>query len=152
MEQSVEYTAVYRRNRYATDPVYRQTVLERNRKARAERGADWEAIRRLKRATDPEWREKQNAKRRGRCQRNDQLKRLYGITLDEYNKMLAHQGGCCAICMETASSRLHVDHCHSTGKVRGLLCSKCNTGLGAYRDNTELLKAAVDYLEKHHEH
>ena len=79
------------------------------------------------------------------------MKRKYGITFDQYNQMLAAQGGVCAICGEACitGKRLAVDHCHTTGAVRALLCSNCNTGLGKFRDNPDLLRAAALYLEKH---
>lgn len=75
----------------------------------------------------------------------------YGITADEYTRMVAAQGGGCAICGATECDdgrRLHVDHCHETGKVRGLLCAACNHGLGKFRDSPLLLRRAVEYLEK----
>jgi hypothetical protein len=80
------------------------------------------------------------------------LKRLYGITLDEYNAMHDRQGGVCAICKGDrtlkgrASGRLYVDHCHATSKVRGLLCSFCNSGLGYFTESVETLVAATEYL------
>lgn len=64
--------------------------------------------------------------------------------------MLDDQGGVCAICSkeDAAGKRLAVDHCHETGKVRGLLCLKCNTVLGKMNDEVNLLKKAIAYLEK----
>ena len=79
------------------------------------------------------------------------LKR-YGITLDEYKALLAKQKGKCAICGNGQSSvfvSLDVDHCHRTGKVRGLLCANCNSGLGRFQDKVTLLKAAINYIRKH---
>lgn len=74
--------------------------------------------------------------------------RLYGITQPEYDAMLTAQGGRCAICHEEPNGRqLGVDHDHATGRVRGLLCSRCNMGLGAYRDDVALLRQAITYLE-----
>lgn len=62
--------------------------------------------------------------------------------------MLTSQGGTCAICHGTATvGRLAVDHCHLTGKVRGLLCTNCNTALGKLKDSKELLLNAINYLE-----
>jgi len=82
--------------------------------------------------------------------RNQHLKRLYGITLDDYNQMLTEQNDCCAICKTTEPGGKHgkfmVDHCHDTGKVRGLLCKRCNIGLGEFNDDTSLLEKAVLYL------
>ena len=63
--------------------------------------------------------------------------------------MLGAQNGRCAICgrPETEAGGLAVDHCHATGKVRGLLCTLCNTALGKFRDRTDILRAAIRYLE-----
>ena len=78
------------------------------------------------------------------------LELKYGITMDEYNKMLESQKGVCFICsMPCKSGRsLSVDHCHKTGKVRGLLCVSCNNGLGRFNDSIELLQKSINYLEK----
>lgn len=74
----------------------------------------------------------------------------YGITNEQYQTMLESQNGTCKICKQHETMRgrgLAVDHCHATGKVRGLLCGKCNQGLGSFRDNPELLGAAIQYIE-----
>lgn len=81
------------------------------------------------------------------------LRRNYGLTVDEYEAMLAEQGGKCPVCgadlTEPAKIGKHpVDHCHETGAVRRILCSKCNTGMGMFNDNPELLRAAAAYLEQ----
>jgi hypothetical protein len=74
-------------------------------------------------------------------------KSLYGITDDDYKRLLEEQGGVCAICGSSRGWReLCVDHCHDTKRVRGLLCSNCNTGLGFFLDNPALLIAANEYL------
>lgn len=81
--------------------------------------------------------------------RNKQLRLYYNIDNSEYETRLAQQGGVCAICSQPPSStsrRLHVDHDHRTGKVRGILCSKCNRGLGLFNDSQILLTAARSYL------
>lgn len=89
--------------------------------------------------------------------KNTNLKKSFGITLDDYNKMLANQDGVCAICgnpetTPTNSSHhkrvrdLAVDHSHTTGKIRGLLCRGCNQGLGNFRENADLLLRAALYL------
>lgn len=79
----------------------------------------------------------------------------YGITKDEFDAMLLEQGGVCAICKDPEKQidsrsgvvrQLAVDHDHSTGKVRGLLCGDCNKGLGMFKDRPELLQAAIDYI------
>lgn len=76
------------------------------------------------------------------------INKTYGITADEYAAILAAQNGVCAICKQTRSYRLNVDHRHSDGVVRGLLCRLCNGRLlTAARDRPEVLRAAADYLE-----
>lgn len=78
------------------------------------------------------------------------LKAAYGIDLKIYNEMLLEQKGKCAICgTESTGKRdyFHVDHCHKTLKVRGLLCSTCNSGIGGLKDDIELLKKAIEYLQ-----
>jgi hypothetical protein len=75
------------------------------------------------------------------------LKRRYGITVAEADAMLADQGGLCAMC--AAAPAAHVDHDHATGAVRALLCFNCNGGLGQFRDDPALLRAAAHYVEHH---
>lgn len=84
-----------------------------------------------------------------------QLKKKYGITLEDYNDMLKSQNYTCMICGKRETHKhnisskyvdLAVDHCHETGKVRGLLCTYCNVGLGAFKDDKDLLEKAIKYL------
>lgn len=84
-----------------------------------------------------------------------QFRKKYGITLDDAHELLAAQGGVCAICstplllgvpQTLTGSEAAVDHCHSTGKVRGILCGRCNKGLGLFLDNPSSLRAAAAYL------
>lgn len=74
--------------------------------------------------------------------------KLYGISPEQYNFMLEKQDNKCAICKEVKEI-INVDHCHSTGKTRGLLCQACNLGLGNFRDKVSNLEEAVKYLIKH---
>lgn len=79
------------------------------------------------------------------------LKSKYGLSAEDYSMLLQSQGGGCAICRRTkdpVKKSLHVDHDHQTGKVRGVLCSLCNKGLGFFADNLKLLRNAADYLER----
>lgn len=84
----------------------------------------------------------------------DAVKRLYGITLIEYQAIIANP---CEICGQlkppvrmgkVMRSQMHLDHCHSTGKIRGVLCNTCNISLGGFYDSIELLQNAQKYLEK----
>lgn len=82
------------------------------------------------------------------------LLRNYGITLDDYERMLEEQQGKCRICLGEGfvmashhKMKLVVDHCHATGVVRGLLCHNCNRALGLLQDSTESLERALDYLK-----
>lgn len=80
--------------------------------------------------------------------KNNNLRFKYGMTLEEFKGMEKVHGGLCAVCRKPDRRRaLHVDHDHATGIVRGLLCSDCNNGLGAFRDNSALMRAAADYIE-----
>lgn len=91
------------------------------------------------------------------CSRKEKFKIRYGITVEEYDIMFKNQNGRCGICNNPESenqihnrtnlpSALAVDHCHITGKIRGLLCSGCNRGLGAFRDNPVSIDKASAYL------
>lgn len=79
------------------------------------------------------------------------LKYNFNMSLEEYDILLKAQNYKCAICKTAKSGgngkRLHVDHCHKTGQVRGLLCNNCNTSLGGFKDNAQYLKNAIEYLE-----
>lgn len=94
--------------------------------------------------------QKRNRERASEMQRNWRLLNQYGITAADYDRMLADQGGACAICGALSGGRwetLAVDHCHTTGRVRGLLCTPCNQGIGLLRDSVERIHAAISYLE-----
>ena len=84
-----------------------------------------------------------------KIQRKSYLKRLYNISLEEYDKKLKEQNNCCAICKRHESKfkkKLHVDHDHKTGKVRDLLCAGCNVDVSVVEDR---LKELQEYLNKH---
>lgn len=87
--------------------------------------------------------------------RRRNLEKAYGLTVEQYSEMLAAQGGVCKICLEPSRAirqgklrPLFVDHNHKTGKIRGLLCMSCNAAISQARDNVEVLKAAIKYLEE----
>lgn len=78
------------------------------------------------------------------------LIREWNITPEEFQELNGAQDGRCAICGggPSGKSRLHIDHCHKTGVIRGLLCYNCNDGLGRFKDNPHLLQIAISYLQK----
>ncbi|MEA2702103.1 MAG: hypothetical protein QOD63_48 [Actinomycetota bacterium] len=84
-------------------------------------------------------------------QRAGHLKRKDGITLKQYNELLASQGGCCAICGREPRPdiSLHLDHDHESGELRGILCFRCNNALGDFDDDPSLLHAALAYLRSY---
>jgi hypothetical protein len=83
------------------------------------------------------------------------LEKEYGISIAEYREMLQMQDGRCGLCgadspgkQTGTDKKMYVDHDHQSGKVRGLLCSRCNVGLGMFRDDPELMRRAAEYIEK----
>lgn len=87
--------------------------------------------------------------------RSNYLIRTYGIAFHEYKRLFRTQKGRCKICgtkevgTDETKVTLCLDHCHKTGKVRGLLCSHCNSGLGFFRDDPELMQKAIEYIKTH---
>lgn len=115
----------------------------------------YNANRRAKYRDDPQYRDQQKMLVKAGREKSPHVRhahqlRRFGLTLADYNRMLAEQNGCCAICRnpqaDKRTKRYHVDHCHATGRVRGLLCSSCNLGLGKFHDDAERLERAVVYL------
>ena len=80
--------------------------------------------------------------------RNWELSKKYGISLDEYNEQVSSRKSHCDICNEKVKT-LHVDHNHTTGRVRGYLCGSCNRGIGLLKDNSSICRGAAGYLEKY---
>jgi hypothetical protein len=122
--------------RYAEDPEYRKRINEGRRKPEYRKKIN--EGRRKRYAEDPEYREMRLARNR----RRDVLSPA------DYQIMMARQGGVCAICLRQPAKRLCVDHCHATGKIRGLLCRACNGALGFLRDDENVAMAAATYLRK----
>lgn len=169
-EYQRKYYLENRERRLAQSKAYQQEHRDEKREYLAE----YYKNNREKYKKTPEQRAKHNAARRAKyaasaevrarvCaevaqwQRDNPEKRLnqrlrqYGISAEDYRKILAAQGGSCAICGRIDSgnandTRLHVDHCHATGKVRGLLCTNCNHGIGKFADSPERLNRAAAYL------
>ena len=91
-------------------------------------------------------------------QRTSNLRKNFGLTMDEYQQMLEKQNNLCAICGKPETfihhrtkepARLAVDHCHKTNKVRQLLCRKCNSAIGLFHENVKVMQNAINYLESH---
>lgn len=80
------------------------------------------------------------------------MKRNYGLSFKEYDSMLQKQNGVCAICLSPPpdhhKKRLNIDHCHTTGRVRGLLCDACNRALGLFKDSPDVMLKAISYLAR----
>lgn len=115
--------------------------------------------RRRKFRQTPEGKEQMRRERikRKRYHRDCILRSKYGITLEEYEELAAYQDHVCAICKKPdthmnrwghTNNNLSIDHCHKTGKIRGLLCKRCNTSIGKFEDSPDLLRNAAKYLEE----
>lgn len=92
-----------------------------------------------------------NPQKYARAFKNWQLKKSFNISLEEYETLVKKQNECCACCGKHQSElrvALNVDHCHDTGKVRGLLCWDCNVGIGKLGDTEEGLQMALDYIRR----
>jgi hypothetical protein len=90
---------------------------------------------------------------KGRAYKDRYKFALYGMTRADYEEMLSKQDNCCAICRTSVENernrRFHIDHNHETGENRGLLCSRCNVGIGMFAEEEERLLAAIKYLRQH---
>lgn len=132
-----------RRDRYQNDPESRTLRQAANRRS-AEKNRD--AIRERNRRRYERNTGEINAKARVYY-----ISKRYGLDPEGYAALLESQGYCCAICgtSEPVMGRFHVDHCHDTGKVRGLLCHKCNCGIGMLTDSPTVVFRAAQYLADH---
>jgi|SRR5215469_13527422 len=129
---------------YKQSPIYREN--ERRNDARPERKARKNELRRISPVQSATV----------RAYNRKVLLARYGLTPGDYERMLADQEGRCAICGDPpdpngirAASKLHADHDHTTGLVRELLCVRCNSGVGLFRDDPALLRVAAAYIERH---
>jgi hypothetical protein len=136
-----------RKKRYAEDEEFRKKTCADKRAWYSANKDRVNAESRQKRAENPDWKGKQRERRR-RTKRKDMLKYCYSMTVAEYEAMLSGQNGVCAICeTKPDAGPLGVDHDHMTNEVRGLLCRRCNAGLGNYKDSLRRTRRATLYLD-----
>lgn len=140
MAQTKEEKLAYKRKRYAENPEkfkarHRQWIADNPERAKELRNLSYK-----KTYTTNKYAE---------GVRKCTLKKKYGITPDFYEMVWEQQKGLCAVCNkpEKTKKRLAVDHCHSTGEVRGLLCMKCNTALGKLNDDATLIEKLLKYIK-----
>jgi hypothetical protein len=131
----------YNKQRYATDPEYREKEKARTRAWRKANRLRINAKRRHRYATDPEY---------VAAARRNTLWWNYGLSWQDFQDMLARQKGACALCRRKFGKQRPccIDHCHKWRKARRLLCRTCNTGLGCFEDNPLFLRRGADYVEE----
>jgi hypothetical protein len=114
------------------------------------KNAQDDEYREAKNQRQAEWRAANKGEKQTRANKRYNLKQLYGITIKQFEQMLAAQDYRCAICPRSLKGRgtAHVDHDHRTGRVRGILCTSCNNGLGRFQDSPATLRRAARYLER----
>lgn len=139
--RGVAFSNEQHRKRYAEDPKHRAKKLADNRAWRADHREQLNGLWLERWRSNPAYRERRRLAR---------LKRLYGLSAERYLHMLEEQKGVCRICKGPPRRTLCVDHCGVTQQVRGLLCDKCNTGIGLLGHDPKRLRAAAAYLERAH--
>lgn len=158
-ERTKEYKREWLRQDRAKNP---EKYLAKNRELYARS----EAVRERSRLASLSWRAEnkdrhasvakkwrtENVERRKAVRVAYEMKKRYGLTMDQIRSMRESQGQCCAICalpFENKPRAVHVDHCHRTGVIRGILCNPCNLGIGKLRDEPEILRRAADYIDRY---
>ena len=148
---TTERNRLWRKNNRALDRKYTREYYAKNRDKFRARDREYKKNNRDKiRLTERKYyfkhKEKIDAKNRKRF-----LRQYYNLPIERYEEMYREQNGVCLICknINIAGRKLAVDHDHNTGVIRGLLCSKCNMGIGYFKDDVDLLRIAIDYLELH---
>ena len=132
LANSRAYNATYYQDK-KSDPAFIDRITAHSRSLTKEQRRAYSRAQRLR---DPD-----GGRRRS-------IKHKYGISLQEYDQLLDHQKGACAICKTTPHTRLCIDHDHKTGRIRGLLCRKCNTAIGLLRESESNLLRAITYLRQ----
>ena len=115
---------------------YQQQYYLKNKQKIIERSKEWA---------------KNNKEKRSIIARNSHIKKKYGLTTEDEQALKLTQNNKCAICNNVLGigNDTHIDHCHTTGKIRGILCRYCNVLLGQAKDSIEILQSAQDYLKKY---
>ena len=132
-EKNKEYMKDWREKNKEKSNGYSKTWRENNKENVQQNKKNWK---------------KENPDKVSASKRKDNLKAKYGLSVAEYDAMLRNQGGGCAVCGKNGQRRLAVDHDHATGKIRGLLCVKCNIAIGNANDDPALLQKMRDYLRR----
>lgn len=141
-EEKKSYNAAYNVANREEISAQKATYYVANRERDRTRSRSYQAVNREKIKT-------QRASYRAANKEAIRAQRLgkYGLSLGTFQLMRRRQKNACGICGETFLETPYVDHCHKTGEVRGLLCRRCNTALGSFKDSYELLRGALEYLE-----
>jgi hypothetical protein len=136
------------RKRYAEDAEYRKAVLEPQPRLPRRHRDELNARARKAYAENDEYRARRRLTGNKWYRREERLKQVYGLSLQDYEAMVAQQGGVCRICKTKPARPLFVDHSHASGRVRGLLCHPCNAALGFMRDDPVIAAAASRILAR----
>lgn len=141
--------ATAKREDYAKDPKRYADAVRKSYRKHHERALEYHRRYREKNSEVIRKRKKEYAAKHPMRLRAAHLRYKYALTLDDYARMLEEQNRKCAICHHHSpkEKRLAVDHCHDTGKVRGLLCDRCNRALGLLRECPDVLRAGAEYLK-----
>lgn len=137
--------------------VYQKNWLVTNRESNLIKQKAWYAANRDKQKVHSAAWQKANPEKFKQYMRKVKLKQRYGLSVEQFDEMVQQQRGQCVICGTSEPGnrfnkpgRWYVDHCHATGKVRGLLCAKCNAGLGFFGDDPVRLLKAAEYIRRSH--
>lgn len=141
------YYKVYQKKHKKELRVYRAGYYKKNRKKILAKSRAW-AVKNPHRRKLIRRRWYKKLKKDPRRMQTKSLQERYGIGFQEFSAMRKKQKNCCEICRKKFDRTPHVDHSHATGKVRGLLCTVCNTGLGFFKDSKILLRSAANYLTR----
>ena len=153
-----EKYAVYGRNYYQENKDRRNEKVKvyrhKNRERLAEYKRQYRSERRAELCAKSKAYRLANLEKIKASVRSAYIKRTYGITAQEYDARIAAQNGKCEVCKNKpngngAKSKLHLDHCHTTQKIRGMICGNCNAALGMAKDDLVILRALVAYMERY---